>query len=236
VLGYLHARDRLFQMEMLRRASSGRLSEVLGPDLLEVDKLFRTLGLNQFAKRHAEKYLAADTAGFQRAVFAYQRGVNTFVREENTPIEFTLIGIPKTEFVPEDVYYVIGFMALGFAEGFELDPVLEKIRRELGSEYLVDLAIESPADAEIIPVHLGEPKSSPNKLISSLRSAFQKLPVPMIQGSNGWVISGERSVSGAPILVNDTHIGFSQPAVWYEAHLEYPGFSFYGHHLAGLPF
>lgn len=236
VLGYLHARDRLFQMEMLRRASSGRLSEVLGPDLLEVDKLFRTLGLNQFAKRHAEKYLAADTAGFQRAVFAYQRGVNTFVREENTPIEFTLIGIPKTEFVPEDVYYVIGFMALGFAEGFELDPVLEKIHRELGSEYLVDLAIESPADAEIIPVHLGEPKSSPNKLISSLRSAFQKLPVPMIQGSNGWVISGERSVSGAPILVNDTHIGFSQPAVWYEAHLEYPGFSFYGHHLAGLPF
>ncbi len=235
-LGYLHARDRLFQMEMLRRASSGRLSEVLGPDLLEVDKLFRTLGLNKFAKRHAERYLAADTAGFQKAVFAYQRGVNTVVREGTTPLEFTLIGIPKTEFVPEDVYYVIGFMALGFAEGFELDPVLEKIQRELGNEYLADLAVESPPDMEIIPVHTGKPKSSNDKLISAIHSAFQKLPVPMIQGSNGWVMSGERSASGSPILVNDTHIGFSQPAVWYEAHLEYPGFSFYGHHLAGLPF
>ncbi len=235
-LGYLHARDRLFQMEMLRRASSGKLAEVLGPDFLEVDKLFRTLGLNRFAKSHAEKYLAADTAGYQKAVFAYQRGVNTFIQEGPTPVEFTVIGIPKTEFIPEDVYYVIGFMALGFAEGFELDPVLEKIHTELGNEYLADLAVDSGPDTEIIPVYAGKAKSTHDRLISSLHSALQKLPVPMIQGSNGWVISSERSASGAPILVNDTHIGFSQPAVWYEAHLEYPGFSFYGHHLAGLPF
>src|SRR6267154_293647 len=65
-LGYAHAQDRLFQMEMLRRAAGGRLSEILGEKLLKVDKLFRTLGINQFAKEHAQKFLSADTAAFQR--------------------------------------------------------------------------------------------------------------------------------------------------------------------------
>jgi len=64
-LGYAHAQDRLFQMEMLRRAAGGRLSEILGEKLLKVDKLFRTLGINQFAKEHAQKFLNADTAAFQ---------------------------------------------------------------------------------------------------------------------------------------------------------------------------
>src|SRR6478736_914843 len=100
-LGYAHAQDRLFQMEMLRRAASGRLSEVLGPDLIKVDKLFRTLGINEFARAHAEKFLSSDTAAFQRAALAYQKGVNEFVRTGKTPLEFTIVGIPKTEFTPQ---------------------------------------------------------------------------------------------------------------------------------------
>src|SRR6186713_922379 len=79
-LGYVHAQDRLFQMEMLRRAAGGRLSEVLGPDLLKIDKLFRTLGINQFAKEQAKKFMNSDSAAFQRAAFAYQKGVNEYVR------------------------------------------------------------------------------------------------------------------------------------------------------------
>ncbi len=238
VFGYLHAQDRLFQMEMLRRAASGRLAEVLGPELVEVDKLFRTLGLNRFAQAHSEKYLSGDSAAYQRAVYAYLKGVNQYVADGKTPLEFSIVGIPKTEFKPADLYYVIGFMALGFAEGFEADPVLELINQKWGPEYLADLAINTPSDAEVIPVHAaGKPKlANAEKLISSLRSAFANLPIPLLQGSNGWVVSGDRSSSGFPILSNDTHIGFSQPAVWYEAHLEYPGVSFYGHHLAGLPF
>lgn len=79
-LGYVHAQDRLFQMEMIRRAASGRLSEVLGKDMLKVDKLFRTLGINKFAREHAEKYLSSDTASFQRAAIAYQKGINQFIK------------------------------------------------------------------------------------------------------------------------------------------------------------
>jgi penicillin amidase len=236
-LGYAHAQDRLFQMEMLRRAASGRLSEVLGPDLLKVDKLFRTLGINEFARQHAEKFLSSDMADFQRAALAYQKGVNEYIRVGKTPLEFNIIGIPKTDFTPQDIYLAVGFMSFGFAEGLRADPVLQKIRTELGDAYLKDLAVQTPVDAERIKSFRGpEKKLSNDSLITAIDQALTQLPVPLWQGSNGWVISGDRTASGFPILANDTHIGYSQPAVWYEAHLEYPGFSFYGHHLAGIPF
>lgn len=236
-LGYVHAQDRLFQMEMLRRAAAGRLSEILGQDFIQVDKFFRTIGLHEFARQHAEKFLDSDTARFQRITLAYQRGINQFLQHGKTPVEFILLGIPKEDFKPADVYLAIGFMSFGFAEGFRADPVLERIRQEFGDEYLADLAVQTPADAVRIKNYLGVAQPSPSgKLIAAIHEVLEKIPVALWQGSNAWVVSAEKSTSGKPILANDTHIGYSQPAVWYEAHLEYPGFSFYGHHLAGIPF
>jgi len=236
-LGYVHAQDRLFQMEMLRRAAGGRLSEILGEDLIKVDKMFRTLGINQFAKEHAKKFLSSDTARFQKAALAYQKGINQYIKTGKTPIEFTIIGIPKEEFKPEDIYLAVGFMSFGFAEGLRADPVLEKIRTEYGEEYLADFAVQTPTDAVKIKNYKGVVKNSQgDSLIASINEALSKIPVPLWSGSNGWVVSGERTKSGKPILENDTHIGFGQPAVWYEAHLEYPEESFYGHHIAGIPF
>jgi penicillin amidase len=236
-LGYVHAQDRLFQMELVRRAASGRLAEVFGKDLVPTDKLFRTLGINAFAEAHAQKFLSADTADFQRAALAYQQGINEFIRTGSTPLEFTIAGIPKTPFVPADIYRVIGLMAFGFAEGVVVDPLLEKIRAELGDAYLEDLAVQTPPNAVRIKNFKGAtPKSASDKLLTSIHSALQPLPIPLWVGSNGWVIEGDRSASGEPILENDTHMEYSQPAVWYEAHLEYPGYRFYGHHAAGVPF
>ncbi|MCI0752019.1 MAG: penicillin acylase family protein, partial [Flammeovirgaceae bacterium] len=236
-LGYVHAQDRLFQMEMLRRAAGGRLSEILGEDLLKVDKMFRTLGINEFAKEHAQQYLSSDTSSFQKAALAYQKGINQYIKAGKTPIEFTIIGIPKQEFKPKDIYLAVGFMSFGFAEGLRADPVLQKIKTEYGEEYLVDFALATPSDAVRIKNHKGPTKNSQSDpLIASLNEALDKIPVPLWSGSNGWVVSAEKSTTGYPILANDTHIGFGQPTVWYEAHLEYPGFSFYGHHIAGIPF
>ncbi len=236
-LGYVHAQDRLFQMEMIRRAAGGRLSEILGPDLVKTDKLFRTLGISKFAKEHAEKFLSSDTAAFQRSALAYQKGINQFIKTGKIPLEFSIIGIPKEEFKPEDIYLAIGFMSFGFAEGLRADPVLEKIKKELGADYLKDLAVQTPANAVTIKNFSGPVKNkATDSLISYLSDALGNIPVPLWLGSNGWAIGGERTASGFPILANDTHIGFSQPAVWYEAHIEYPGYKFYGHHLAGIPF
>ena len=234
-LGYVHAQDRLFQMEMLRRAAGGRLAEILGNDLLKIDKLFRTLGVNEFAEKNAALFLSADTAAFQKDALAYQKGINEFIRSGPTPLEFTIIGIPKTEFEPKDIYLAVGFMSFGFAEGLRVDPVLQKIFSQFGHEYLYDLNIESPPDAERIKSFKGESMFT-DQLIATVNDALELLPVPMLMGSNGWVVASSKSESGKPILANDTHIGFGQPAVWYEAHLEYPGYSFYGHHIAGIPF
>ena len=236
-LGYVHAQDRLFQMEMIRRAASGRLSEVLGSDLLKVDKLFRTLGISQFAKEHAQKFLSTDTLAYQKDALAYQKGINQFIKTGKTPLEFTIIGIPKEEFKPEDIYLAVAFMSFGFAEGLRADPVLQKIKTTYGDEYLKDFAIQTPADAVTIKNYDAMNEATQlDKLISSLSESIDELPVPLLQGSNGWVVSADKSTTGYPILANDTHIGFGQPAVWYEAHIEYPGYSFYGHHIAGIPF
>jgi penicillin amidase len=234
-LGYVHAQDRLFQMEMLRRAAAGRLSEILGPDLVKIDKLFRTLRLNEFAETQASTFFSADTAAFQKSALAYQKGINTFIKEGKTPLEFTIIGIPKTEFTPKDMYLAIGLMSFGFAEGLRVDPVLQQIQSQWGDEYLKDLAINSPDNAVRIPSYKGDIKTQA-ELISTINEALETLPIPQLVGSNGWAISGSKTKSGKPILSNDTHIGYGQPAVWYEAYLEYPGFHFYGHHLAGIPF
>lgn len=235
-LGYVHAQDRLFQMEMLRRAAGGRLAEILGPDLLKIDKLFRTLGLNEFAKTNAKEFLGSDTTAYQREALAYQKGINEFIRNGKTPLEFTIIGIPKEEFKPEDIYLAIGFMSFGFAEGIRVDPILEKINETFGTDYLQDFYPDSASIERIRNFKNDSIRTSPDQLISAINEALALIPVPMLEGSNGWVVSPEKSKTGAPILANDTHIGFGQPAVWYEAYIEYPGFRFYGHHIAGIPF
>jgi penicillin G amidase len=237
-LGYVHAQDRLFQMEMIRRVASGRLAEVFGEEQLATDKLFRTLGINEFAEQSAAAYFSSDTAAYQRAALAYLAGINRFVQFGKTPVEFTLLGIPKTAFEPKDVYLAAGFMAFGFAEGFRVDPVLQKLLVEHGPEYLdLFLPRDHPQQAYIPSFKGKETSQKPsNELITAINKAIDAIPIPLFTGSNGWVIGPEKSASGFPILANDTHIGFSQPAVWYEAHLEFPGRSFYGHHIAGIPF
>jgi penicillin amidase len=234
-LGYVHAQDRLFQMEMIRRVASGRLAEVLGPDQVKVDKLFRTLGLHEFARDHAKRHLGADTARWQQAAHAYIKGINHFIETGFTPIEFSIIGIPKQPFTDEDIYLAGGFMSFGFAEGLRIDPVLQNLYNTHGAAYFQDLAVQSPANAVRIRNHHTSTSAQAN-LISAIHETLNTIPIPQWLGSNGWVVSANKSTSGFPLLANDTHIGFGQPAVWYEAHIEYPGFRFYGHHIAGIPF
>ncbi|MCF6352616.1 MAG: penicillin acylase family protein [Cyclobacteriaceae bacterium] len=230
-LGYVHAQERLFQMEMIRRVATGTLSEILGSDLLDVDKLFRTLGIGEKSKEFAKQFNASSN-GYKPAVEAYFKGINSFIKNGATPIEFTIIGITKREFSVEDAYSAAGYMSLGFAEGFKVDPILAQLVAQHGTEYLKDLALTSPSNSTLIYNYA---KTDSSKL-TSLAQIIEKIPIPLIVGSNSWVIGSNRTKSGKPVFENDTHIGYSQPSVWFEAHLEYPGMSHYGHYLAGVPF
>lgn len=247
--GYVHARDRLFQMEILRRLADGRLAEVFGLAALPSDRLFRTLGLRHHANQTLDSvYRKTPDAPFVRAAEAYVRGVNAFIETGEAPLEFTLAGIPKTPFALEDLEIIQGFLAFGFAEAFRSDAYFTTILEKLGPEYLADFNAEWPADEPKIPATSLPPAGEgPGKgvltaaqtlarVANHLTRLQKTLPAPPFVGSNGWVISGKKTKSGKPILSNDTHIPFAQPAVWYEAHLVCPGFNFYGNFLAGTPF
>ncbi len=140
MLGYLHAQDRLFQMEMSRRVARGELAEILGPDLLPVDRLFRTLRLRQ----HAEEWVRGFDTGSDvgRAASAYVAGINHYLEVGATPIEFQLLGIPMRPFTLVDTVAIAGYMAYGFATGWYTDPLLTHVRERHGDAYLADLGFD----------------------------------------------------------------------------------------------
>lgn len=244
-LGYVHAQDRLFQMELTRRLASGRMSEVFGEELVPVDAFFRTIGLAAHAKRSCEVFLSGDSLPYQRAALAYLNGLNQFIRGGRAPLEFVMLGIPKQEFTPEDLFLISEYMAFNFSMGFRTEPVLSYISAKLGQAYLQELHPYSLPGETAIPashdtIGLARPVAGVvSEQLGAMHSrplVFDRIPLPALNGSNSWVLAPNRSSSGKVLFGNDTHIAFGQPAVWYEAHMEYPGFSFYGHYLAGFPF
>ena len=230
-LGYLQAQERLFQMEMLRRVATGTLAEILGPEFVSMDKLFRTLGLAKKSAEFTKKLKSQDNASKQPAL-SYFAGINAYIDEGPTPIEYTIIGIPKRKFSIADAYNAAGFMSFGFADGLRIDPLTSKIAVSLGMEYLNEIGLHSIYDSAYIQSYF-DPEAAD---LDDLSIIIDKIPAPLIDGSNSWIIGPEKSATGHAIFENDTHIGFSQPSVWFEAHLEYPGTSLYGHYLAGFPF
>ena len=233
-LGFVHAQDRLFQMEMLRRLARGELAEVLGAKLVDTDRLFRTLGIREHADRYA-KTLDRNSPSVI-ALQAYLDGINQFQDSRPAPVEFDLLGIDKRPFTVEDTVSVAGYMAYSFAAAFRTEPVLTYVRDQLGGDYLkvFDLAWH-PEGA--VARHLGaDDWRGLNRLAQLSQQALVEAGLPQFEGSNAWAVAGSRTASGKPLLAGDPHIRFAVPAVWYEAHLSYPGFELYGHHQALNPY
>jgi penicillin amidase len=239
--GYVHAQDRLFQMEILRRLADGRLSELFGEPALESDRFFRLLSFREHAKLTIAETYKDPSAPFVIAAKAYLKGINEYIDKGKTPVEFTLAGIPKTPFTLEDIEIIAGYMGYTFVGAFKTEAIATSIAGKLGNDYLEDIMSNWPDSGLKIPVQKNENKGliSPAEQLTAMANRISKindhLPYPPFYGSNGWVISGSKTKSGKPILANDTHIAFAQPSVWYEAHLESPGFKIYGNFLAGTP-
>lgn len=235
-LGYVHAQDRLWQMELLRRIGKGGLSELFGKDLIRTDQFFMALGIDEASER-AVGASDADNPSVQLTQ-AYLDGINRFIEEGPTPVEFYLTGIDKEPFVLKDVYNVIGYMAFSFAMAHKTDPLLTRIREKLGPRYLQDLPIHSDTGTVWLKNHRGKPvgNTGENDMVAGIFETLQKYHIPQFEGSNSWVLGPEKTQTGQVIFANDPHIGFSQPSVWYEAHVSTPTYEKYGFHLAGVPF
>ncbi|SCZ36514.1 MULTISPECIES: penicillin acylase family protein [Pseudomonas] len=240
-LGYVHAQDRLFQMEAMRRLARGELAEVLGPKLLDTDKLFRSLRIRE----RAASYVAGldKQSPAWKALQAYLDGINQYQDSHAAPIEFDVLGIPKRPFTAEDSISVAGYMAYSFAAAFRTEPLLTYVRDQLGADYLnvFDLdwqpkGVLAKGHAGTAPALAAEDWKDLNTLARVSEQALIDNGLPQFEGSNAWVIAGSRSKSAKPLLAGDPHIRFSVPSVWYEAQLSAPGFELYGHHQALVPF
>ncbi|MFS2161201.1 penicillin acylase family protein [Pseudomonas sp. Pseusp122] len=235
-LGYVHAQDRLFQMEMLRRLARGELAEVLGPKVVDTDKLFRSLRIRE----HADAYVARldKQSPTWLALQAYLDGINQFQDSHARPLEFDLLGIPKRPFTAEDTLSIGGYLAYSFAAAFRTEPLLTYIRDQLGPDYLkaFDMPWQPQGSLAAAPALSATDWKSLNDLARLSNQALEQAGLPQFEGSNAWAISGSRTRSGKPVLAGDPHIRFSTPAVWYEAQLSAPDFELYGHFQALNPF
>ncbi|CAI8963481.1 penicillin G amidase [Pseudomonas sp. IT-P74] len=236
-LGYVQAQDRLFQMEVLRRLARGELAEVLGPKLLDTDKLMRSLRIRE----RAETYLAnldKQSPSFI-AMQAYLDGINQYQGSHAKPVEFDVLGIPKRPFTAQDTISIAGYMAYSFAAAFRTEPLLTFVRDQLGPEYLsvFDLDWQPKGVLNGTGTTLASVDwKDLNALARLSEQALADNGLPQFEGSNAWVVAGSRTQSGKPLLAGDPHIRFSAPSVWYEAQLSAPGFELYGHYQALMPF
>jgi len=224
--GYLHARDRFFQMEMARRLAAGRLAEVFGEMALDSDRKMRMLRVSASARRQA----AMLTAGERRELEAYAAGVNSAFSEFGKWIapEIWLLGVESQPWRVEDslAIGVLMQLDLSWAMGEELQRALELTR--LGRERAVELWGWTPSQARAwIP---------PGDGIKHPFRDHEPITAPMGGvGSNAWALAPQRSATGRPLLANDPHLGVQLPGTFYAIHLSGPEIHVAGGSIAGIP-
>ncbi len=233
VLGYVHAQDRLWQMELMRRIAPGRLSEIFGSKALKNDAFFAGVGIDENSEK-AIAQLDKNSEAYKLAT-AYLDGINQFIENGKTPLEFELVGVKKEKYTLKDVYNIFGFMSFSFAMAQKTDPLLTDIRDKFGAEYLKDFGIDGSFGTTKLKNYKGK-TSDYAEISKSVASLLDNSPIPPFIGSNSWVIGAQKTKSGKVIFANDPHIGFSQPCTWYEAHIVTPDYEIYGYYLAGTPF
>ena len=233
-LGYVQAQDRLFQMEIMRRLARGELAEVLGPKLVDTDKLFRSLRIRERAASYVAELDHQSPSWL--ALQAYLDGINQYQATHARPVEFDVLGITPRPFTAEDTISVAGYMAYSFAAAFRTEPLLTYVRDQLGSDYLQVFDLDWQPRGVLAPALSNNDWKILGSLAQLSDQALSQAGLPQFEGSNAWVVSGKRTESGKPLLAGDPHIRFSTPSVWYEAQLSAPDFELYGYHQALVPF
>ena len=222
-LGFVHAQDRLWQMETSRRTGSGRIAEVLGAAGLDFDRLMRTLGLRRAAQANFERY-DAETRRFLKA---YAAGVNAFLATNPVlPPEFWIARFTPEPWTEIDSVVWTKVMALDLGGNWRNELLRMQLAGRLPLARIQELVPSYPGDA---PLRIRELKSL-------YRDAAPPPAAPGSGGgSNSWVVSGARTESGKPLLANDPHLALTAPPVWYFAHLSAPGLNAIGATLPGVP-
>src|SRR5699024_11022605 len=220
------AQSRMFQMEMSRRQASGTLSEVAGEASVEQDKYVRTLGLRRAAEASYDIYSEES----KRVLQWFADGVNAYIdqakADNSLPIEFTLMGTEPAEWTPIDSLTIGKYMAFDLGGHWE---------RQAFNYYVLNNLPDEKA-YELFPNY---PENKPTifeREEVDVALSFKDAVIPhSFNGSNNWVVSGEKTESGMPLLANDPHLGLATPSIWYQMHLESPEVNVSGVIFAGVP-
>lgn len=244
-LGFVHAQDRLWQMEFQRRVGSGRLAEAVGEPGLATDRFIRTLGVRQAAEAAVGSLDPSGLAALQ----AYADGVNAYLntRRGLLPPEFLLLGIEPEPWTPADTVSWAKMMAWDMAGNQSRELQAALLQARLGDAALADL-YPAPARAwtptipgSWTPEDPVEPDGFDDLpgIIGSfdLAGLIAALPAPLPEGSgsNAWVVSGDHTASGMPLLANDPHLGLNTPSLFYLVRMSAPGLEVVGGSLPGTP-
>jgi penicillin amidase len=243
-LGYVTAQDRLFQMDLLRRNSAGRLAEVLGESALQVDLRQRNLGLSPVAETVLRRLPEE-----QRAVLeAYTEGVNAFLEQMTVPpFEFLLLGYRPARWSPTDSILVVLAM-FQMLNGYEDDERMRTVMKASLPEDVTGFLLP-PLDTYTARLFTGtmrqrSPVSVPVEALASLRQAggqsraIQTSVVPGRKrelGSNAWAVAGAKTEDGRAILANDMHLDVGVPNIWYRVQLRYGRVEVAGVIVPGIP-
>lgn len=227
-LGWLHAQDRLWQMELQRRVGAGRLSELIGAGGLKLDKLMRTLGFY----RLAEADVAAQPPEMRAALDRYAAGVNAWIdgHAGALPPEFALLWTRPEPWRPADTLVWSKLMALQLSANYRDEILRAQVIARLGPDrartLFPDLGALTPSTLAAL-----------DRAAPMLTALAQALPPPLgpRTASNEWVVGPSRTDTGAPILANDPHLGLSAPILWYLARIETPTLSVAGATVPGVP-
>lgn len=228
-LGYAHAQDRLWQMELLRRVTQGRLAEIFGAPALPADRLVRTLDLHG----HAARALDALSPPARAVAEAYAAGVNAWLatRDRPLPPEFQLLWHTPDPWQAADSLALVKLLSAGLSRNAFAELLRARLVARLGEEALAGFDPPYPADAR--PAIR---KAAALYRGLALDRLFATLPDTGPPGaSNNWVVDGSWTRSGKPLLANDPHLGMLAPSVWYGAHLRIDGANIIGVTIPGIP-
>uniref|UniRef100_A0A486XP69 Penicillin acylase n=1 Tax=Rheinheimera sp. BAL341 TaxID=1708203 RepID=A0A486XP69_9GAMM len=233
-LGYLHAQDRLWQMEYRRRLGKGELSEILGEKALATDQLMRTLGLY----RAAEQAFTSLSDPDKTVLNVYADGVNAFLNDCNRlPLEFLILGFKPKKWTPQDSLLQVKLMALNLDGNYNDELNFALLVKELGYDKASELMVGYPKDGLRV-TGISNEVTQQNLYVflehdKKIRDQFHWSKEGL--GSNAWVVSGEHTVNGRPILANDPHLFNEIPSNWYLASLSGGQLDVSGATLPGLP-
>lgn len=223
-IGWTHAQDRLWQMEMQRRIAAGRLSEVVGEAGLRSDRFMRTLGLRPLAENDVDQ-LDQST---KEALQAYADGINAWLRDNwyRLPPEFATLRLRPEPWHPADSLLIGRLLSLQLSNDWRSEILKAKLANRLPQRRIEELW---PAALPEGPVSLSMDQAR------AMLAAIPDAATPHL-ASNVWVVSGTRTASGKPLLANDPHLGLQAPIQWYLVSVEAPGLSLVGGTLPGIPF